>query len=521
MSPHPGDGQPGSRVNSYIDIWPLPEPRVARQIFADCAPSGPSPFLPVFASERLREQKETMVAAAAALRASSTTTAHHRRASSSVVCSGSSSDAKNMLQHRHFHDAQTRHKLRLRRLSSGGSESPDASSSSSFKGEQQQQQQQGPQEKNHISPEQHHSEFLRQASAIELGRINKNPIEAATSTTSASHHSTPARVPKPPVVAAQAANRRNELSRSSVIEMAKHEEEWREQWTRHKLLKQMASLGIEEPTTIDDGGEKSPEEESKTRNYNNIVELKPTPMEKHHPADVERFSSLHSILMARRSCRDFSKTAFIQLDDVADMCFACQGKTMEAPPVDALGHDSKPRRAAPSGGAAYPLNLYVAVAQGRVHDKQGTPIDSGLYRYESNEHVLVGPLGAKYDESHDDDAVGVLAKTSVPHDNAAFELAATHQTWIGDAAVLLLITGNHEITASKGGLYERFCDPLTLLETGMAAENALLMATALGLGACPVGALEQAAILDGFGSAFISQKEKPTLMVALGVPTTA
>ena len=224
----------------------------------------------------------------------------------------------------------------------------------------------------------------------------------------------------------------------------------------------------------------------------------------------ERFSSFAHLVAARRSCRDFEKDAAVALDDLANVLYACQGKTLEAPEVDSLGHSALPRRAAPSGGAAYPLSVYVAIGA-RVHG-----LMHGLYKYDSGSHSLFGPLSdTKVDAKS---ALDVLASTSVPHDSTPFEVAAGHQTWIGNAAALILITGDAAITAAKGGLYGRFKGALVTLEAGMAAENALLMATARGLGACPVGAFEGSDVDAAFRNAYATDTEAPVIMVALGVP---
>jgi hypothetical protein len=72
-----------------------------------------------------------------------------------------------------------------------------------------------------------------------------------------------------------------------------------------------------------------------------------------------------------RSSRDFDEGKLLRSAELAHVLFACQGVTAPAPPRDALGHEANARRTCPSGGAVYPLTVYVAAKRGKLADDNG------------------------------------------------------------------------------------------------------------------------------------------------------
>ena len=84
-------------------------------------------------------------------------------------------------------------------------------------------------------------------------------------------------------------------------------------------------------------------------------------------------------IAARRSTREFSD-ASLSLEELSYLLWATQGVT--AVQRDEAGEIAQRFRAAPSGGARYPLETYLAIS--RV---QG--IAPGVYRYLPNEHQLL------------------------------------------------------------------------------------------------------------------------------------
>jgi SagB-type dehydrogenase family enzyme len=165
--------------------------------------------------------------------------------------------------------------------------------------------------------------------------------------------------------------------------------------------------------------------------------------------DEQADTSLADVLRARRSCREFT-TQPLTSQEVAQLCWAAQGITDHA-----SGY-----RTAPSAGALYPLALLVVD-------------ESGVYEYCSGTHELNQCLR------------GDVRK--------ALQAAALDQACVGNAPVCLAIAMDIALMAERyGRRAERYC----LLEAGHAAQNVLLQATAMGLGAVPVGAFSDERVAD-------------------------
>ncbi len=164
--------------------------------------------------------------------------------------------------------------------------------------------------------------------------------------------------------------------------------------------------------------------------------------------------TLWGAIEARRSQREFGPDP-IAGDELAALLHAGYGVThlLESPD----GSGSLPLRAVPSGGALYPLELYVAVL--RVDG-----LEAGLYHFDpllrSLEIVRIG-LGA--------DQVAVLS---------------TYPEIVSSCSALLLVAAVFGRTRFKYGQRGyRFA----LLEAGHVGQNVVLAATALGLAAVPLG----------------------------------
>jgi len=158
--------------------------------------------------------------------------------------------------------------------------------------------------------------------------------------------------------------------------------------------------------------------------------------------------SLERCLFKRRSVRSF-KNAALPLTDLSQLLWAAQGITAE-------GY----LRTAPSAGALYPLEVYLAA--GNV---DGLP--PGLYHYLPKPHELA--LAKAGDLRHE------LAR------------AAGSQDCVANAAAIILFTA---VYARTSGKYGQRAIRYVHLETGHAAQNVCLQATALGLGTVTVGAFE-------------------------------
>ncbi|MGC2047598.1 MAG: SagB/ThcOx family dehydrogenase [Gallionella sp.] len=155
--------------------------------------------------------------------------------------------------------------------------------------------------------------------------------------------------------------------------------------------------------------------------------------------------SLEEALAHRRSVREFS-SGELTLDEISRLVWAAQGVT---PPHG---------RTAPSAGATYPLEVYLVV--GDVKD-----LSAGVYHYLPGSHRL------------ETVSAGDIRRPLAD--------AAVDQTWISRAATVAVIAAVYERTAAR---YGRRAERYVHMEAGHAAENLLLQATALRLGATPVGA---------------------------------
>lgn len=161
--------------------------------------------------------------------------------------------------------------------------------------------------------------------------------------------------------------------------------------------------------------------------------------------------SLNEALAHRRSVREFAPGS-LTLAEVSWLVWAAQGVT------------APEGRTAPSAGATYPLEVYVVA--GEVEG-----LADGVYRYRPVSHRLE-----------------VVATGDIRLPLAA---AALDQEWVSQAAMVVVIAAVQERTMRRYGKRgERYVH----MEAGHAAQNLLLEATALGLGATPVGAFKDAEV---------------------------
>ena len=168
--------------------------------------------------------------------------------------------------------------------------------------------------------------------------------------------------------------------------------------------------------------------------------------------------SIEKALKERRALRDPAPTP-LTVAEVGQLCWAAQRVT------DANGH-----RTAPSAHAAYPLTLY-AIA-GAVEG-----LAPGFYRYEPGAHAL--------------------RLQSAGDRRAEFVKKAASQSWVAHAPVVFVISGDPGKMAKMGERGTQFMD----IEVGLAAQNLLLQATALGLGGNFVGGFRPPAARAALGLA--------------------
>jgi SagB-type dehydrogenase family enzyme len=153
--------------------------------------------------------------------------------------------------------------------------------------------------------------------------------------------------------------------------------------------------------------------------------------------------SLEETIQQRRSVRRYGAEP-LDWPEIAQLLWAGQGVT-----------DRKQNlRAAPSAGAIYPIELFVA-----------TP--DGFFRYAPRPHSLT-----------------VLIEQDV---RAQLAAAAYNQDSLAQAGIIIILAADYaKISEHYGPAATRYTD----MEAGHIAQNIALQATALGLATVPIGAFD-------------------------------
>jgi SagB-type dehydrogenase family enzyme len=189
--------------------------------------------------------------------------------------------------------------------------------------------------------------------------------------------------------------------------------------------------------------------------------LLPTPF-------MDRGHSLEQTLRDRRSVRDFTDEP-LSMDEISQLLWAAQGIT-----------DPRGYRTAPSAGALYPIELYIVTA-------------GGVFHYDPQDHSLT--------LVKDGDLREDLCK------------AALNQEAVSEAPVIFIFTAVYERVAVKYGSDRT--PRYVHLEVGHAAQNVLLQAVSLDLGAVPIGAFyddQVQSILD------LPSDHEPLYLIPVGRP---
>ena len=176
----------------------------------------------------------------------------------------------------------------------------------------------------------------------------------------------------------------------------------------------------------------------------------------------------------RRTFRAFRPDP-LSMTQLSQLLWAAQGITDER----------RGFRAAPSGGALYPLDVYAVVGEKGVDG-----LRAGIYRYHATSHSLE-----------------LTVKGDCRKDVAS---AALSQMWIATAPVILVITAEYErITRKYGERGIRYAH----IEVGHVGQNIFLQAGGLGLGAGIVGAFLDASVAEAIGA---PRKHEPLILMPVG-----
>jgi SagB-type dehydrogenase family enzyme len=181
--------------------------------------------------------------------------------------------------------------------------------------------------------------------------------------------------------------------------------------------------------------------------------------------------SLEEALHQRRSTREYTGEG-LSFADISQLMWAAQGITSD------WGG-----RTAPSAGALYPLEVYIAA--GNVEN-----LSPGVYKYKPDRHELV--------KVKNDDVRAELAE------------AALNQAYVEEGAIDIIIAAVYDRTTKKYG--ERGVRYVHM-EAGHAAQNIYLQASALDLGMVTIGAFSDDRVKEIVG---MSEDESPLYVIPVG-----
>ena len=167
-------------------------------------------------------------------------------------------------------------------------------------------------------------------------------------------------------------------------------------------------------------------------------------------APEKRGMDFIDVLKKRRTIREYNPEKELKIEEISLLLWSTYGITDETYGL----------KTAPSAGARYPLEIFVCK-------------EDGVFRYIPGEHSLSKVFSEDIREK--------LAEYSY------------NQDFIKDAPSTFVITAEFERTTSR---YGRRGIRYVYIDAGHAAQNLLLAATYLGLGACPVGAFDDEKIKE-------------------------
>jgi SagB-type dehydrogenase family enzyme len=191
-------------------------------------------------------------------------------------------------------------------------------------------------------------------------------------------------------------------------------------------------------------------------------------------AQTDGAVSLEKTIKVRRTIRSFTSQQ-LTLEQFSQLLWAAYGIT----------GDRGYNRAAASGGACYPIDIYAIVGEDGVKET-----DAGIHHYE--------PMGHR---------VSLLSEGDLREEVARASLG---QMWMATPPLSLVISAEYaRITGRYGDRGVRYA----MIEAGHIGQNIFLQAGALGLGAGIVGAFQDEAVIKVMG---IPRSHEPLLIMPVG-----
>ncbi|MFP4604914.1 MAG: SagB/ThcOx family dehydrogenase [Bacteroidales bacterium] len=186
--------------------------------------------------------------------------------------------------------------------------------------------------------------------------------------------------------------------------------------------------------------------------------------------------TLNKAFKKRISCRNY-KDKPINLSELGDLLWAADGISDKS---------FKPRRTAPSAGATYPLELYIATREKSVYE-----LDPGIYHYNPESHILTKHL----------------------HGNIIDKLpqATFDQSFITNASIAILVASHNKRTTK---LYGERGIQYIWMEAGGVCQNIHLKVIEMNLGTVIIGAFEDKKMKE----IFKLEGEEPLALMPVGHP---
>jgi len=183
--------------------------------------------------------------------------------------------------------------------------------------------------------------------------------------------------------------------------------------------------------------------------------------------------SVEEALQGRRSTKRFANRS-LELAQVSQILWAADG--INRP---------EGKRTAPSGRAAYPIDLYLVVGERGV-----TNLAPGVYRYQVADQALEPVAKGEF--------------------RPAVVKACNSQVWIGEAPVIIVIAGDIKRSEAKNGEQGAL---FTHVEAGFIGQNIFLQAGALNLGAGVAGGFKDKPLAEALK---LPEADIPFLVMPLG-----
>jgi len=192
------------------------------------------------------------------------------------------------------------------------------------------------------------------------------------------------------------------------------------------------------------------------------------------PPKSEGDISLEKAIKERRTIRSFSPEQ-LTMEQFSQLLWAAQGIT----------DDKGFKRAAASGGALYPMDIYAVVGRDGVEG-----VKAGIYHYEPNDH-----------------SISLISEGDF---NDALAEASLSQKWMARAPLNLVITAEYgRICGRYGERGVRYA----MIEAGHIGQNIFLQAEGLSLGAGIVGAFQDERVIKAIK---IHANHEPLLIMPVG-----